>query len=356
MSFTTDQNLDDPSDFEPKSLQVLDENFRCPICKEFFETALILSTCSHSFCALCIRRSLNTEQNCPKCRATAYENDLIHNYDLDHVVDSWRETRSFLLNIHRSKCKETTIENSVRKKKECIIIDDNSDDFIPQRPTASSSNTTRRSARLLPNVEETETEPVTAVAELTDTSVVECPICCRYMKYLVLNKHMDKCAIGESDTPPPSSSPVYNNNNNNSSSSSSSSSNSSLPIIQKKKPVDLGRKPTRVLYSMQSDKEMRELLRDLGLPDHGDKPLKVWRHKEYVTLYNANYDSDSPVSANVLIQRLANIEQSQLNSKFKRKPTDSGEHKQKYKNEFDILIQRVKKQKLEESTRLTDNL
>lgn len=98
---------------------------------------------------------------------------------------------------------------------------------------------------------------------------------------------------------------------------------------------------------MQSDKQMRELLRDLGLPEHGDRALKIWRHKEYVTLYNANYDSDSPVSAHVLIQRLASIEQSQMNGKLKRKPTDSGEHKGKYKSEFDILIERVKKQKLE---------
>lgn len=102
---------------------------------------------------------------------------------------------------------------------------------------------------------------------------------------------------------------------------------------------------------MQSDKQMRELLRDLGLPDHGDKSLRVWRHKEYVTLYNANYDSDSPVSASVLLQRLASIEHSQMNSKLKRKPTDSGEHKEKYKSEFDLLIERVKKQKSEESSR-----
>ncbi|KAG2234710.1 hypothetical protein BDF21DRAFT_433273 [Thamnidium elegans] len=336
MSFTTDPDLDDPSDFDPKPLQVLDENFRCPICKEFFKTALILSTCSHSFCALCIRRSLNSEQNCPKCRATAYENDLIHNYDLDHVVNSWLEARSFLLNSVRSTCEGTSIEGSVCKTQECIIIDDNSDDFVPQKVTASSSTTTRRSARLLPTV--LEIEKVSAASELTDTSVVECPICCRYMKYVVLNKHMDKCAIGENDTPPPSS-PVHNN------------SSSSLPVIQKKKAIDLGRKPTRVLYAMQSDKVMRELLRDLGLPDHGDKALKVWRHKEYVTLYNANYDSDSPVSANVLIQRLANIEHSQMNSKLKRKPTDSKEHKEKYRSEFDLLIERVKKQKSEESNK-----
>jgi rubrerythrin len=94
MSFSNiEDSVDDPSDFQSKPFQDLDEHLRCPICKEFFDTTLILSTCSHSFCALCIRRSLNTEQNCPKCRKVAYEQNLIHNYDLDHVVSSWRTSR-----------------------------------------------------------------------------------------------------------------------------------------------------------------------------------------------------------------------------------------------------------------------
>lgn len=92
MSFG-EEGIDDPSDFQANAFQDLDEHFRCPICKEFFETTMILSTCSHSFCALCIRRSLNTEQNCPQCRKTAYESDLIHNYALDHVVNTWRNNR-----------------------------------------------------------------------------------------------------------------------------------------------------------------------------------------------------------------------------------------------------------------------
>lgn len=85
--------IDDPSDFESKSFQDLDEHLRCHICKEFFDTTMILTTCSHSFCALCIRRSLNTEQNCPRCRTVAHEQNLIHNYDLDNAVSTWRTSR-----------------------------------------------------------------------------------------------------------------------------------------------------------------------------------------------------------------------------------------------------------------------
>lgn len=94
MSFTNDEDsFDDPSDFQADQFQVFDEHLRCPICKELFNATMILNTCSHSFCALCIRRSLSTEQICPKCRKPAFENNLIHNYDLDNVVHSWRESR-----------------------------------------------------------------------------------------------------------------------------------------------------------------------------------------------------------------------------------------------------------------------
>jgi len=88
-----EDGFDDPSDFNAVQLSTLDEHLRCPICKEIFDATMLLSTCSHSFCALCIRRSLSTEQICPKCRKPAYESNLIHNYDLDNVVRQWRESR-----------------------------------------------------------------------------------------------------------------------------------------------------------------------------------------------------------------------------------------------------------------------
>jgi E3 ubiquitin-protein ligase RAD18 len=84
----------------------------------------------------------------------------------------------------------------------------------------------------------------------------------------------------------------------------------------------------------------------LGLPDHGDRNLKIWRHKEYINLYNANFDSQSPVNASTLVQKLATIEQSYLNDKnnqSKRKTPDSTVHLQRYKSEFQILIEDAKK-------------
>lgn len=96
-------SIDDPSDFQSSELQKLDEHLRCPICKELFTTAMMISTCSHSFCALCVHRCLSEEQLCPKCRKEAFSNSIVHNYDLDNVVHIWRLSRYFFshLYLHR---------------------------------------------------------------------------------------------------------------------------------------------------------------------------------------------------------------------------------------------------------------
>jgi hypothetical protein len=74
---------------------------------------------------------------------------------------------------------------------------------------------------------------------------------------------------------------------------------------------------------------MRDVLRELGLPDHGDKNLKIWRHKEYINLYEANVDSLNPVGVKILCKRLEESEQCYLSSKqsqAKRKETDTTDY------------------------------
>lgn len=92
-SVNDEDKLDVPLDFVTRDFQHIDEHLRCPICKELLHAAMMLTTCSHSFCALCIRRSLSIEQHCPKCRKPAHESNLIQNYDLDNVVYSWHQSR-----------------------------------------------------------------------------------------------------------------------------------------------------------------------------------------------------------------------------------------------------------------------
>ncbi|KAI8362587.1 hypothetical protein BD560DRAFT_404255 [Blakeslea trispora] len=140
-----DIGFDDPTDFTTTQLQVLDEHLRCPICKELFNTTMLLSTCSHSFCALCIRRSLSAEQKCPKCRKEGIEKNLIHNYDLDNVVRSWKDSRKLLVSL--DKPSSTTKEPTEIQ----VPIGQHNDDFQPSRSISQNTSVApnaRRSTRI----------------------------------------------------------------------------------------------------------------------------------------------------------------------------------------------------------------
>ncbi|KAI9468473.1 MAG: hypothetical protein EXX96DRAFT_106785 [Benjaminiella poitrasii] len=340
---TNNDGFDDPTDFSMTQFQLLDEHLRCPICKELYNTTIMLSTCSHSFCALCIRRSLSTEQICPKFR-------------------HWRESRKYFLNMDKGQ--QCSQSEQTRSDLESIVIvdDDDSEDFIPsdlpRTPSFSSNHSTvknkRRSTRIQQNsqshnddqhlsIPSQQLQPSSVKDEkLKLSSMVQCPVCLQHMKYSVLDLHIEKCLQGDSRIP---SEPVQRAN-------SSSSSNNSLMMQMsnshksRQKQVDLGKKPVKQVYTMMNDKELRECLRSLNLPDHGDRQTKIWRHKEYVNLYNANVDSENRVSAKVLIDRLQAIERLRSsNSQLKRKLTDPDEHRSKYADHFSQLILDVKKRK-----------
>ncbi|KAI8975623.1 hypothetical protein BDF20DRAFT_914515 [Mycotypha africana] len=380
------EGFDDPSDFVYKELQTIDEHVRCPICKEIFTDIMMLSTCSHSFCALCIRRCLSAEQVCPKCRKPSFESNLIHNYDLDNVVRSWRASRTLILQLQRrneelhsqstnfSQEKSSQLVNTGSSSQKyqltpMMIDDDDSTDYVPsqesKRLSSSMGVNSRRSTRLsnrpsLSQLSKQQQQPLEvssvqaerqqltaagtlqvsrqdsskmnsdnttsgmskADSKLTSSSMVECPICLQQMRYVVLDKHIDKCN-GE----PPSGLVAT----------------SSKPT---KKPVYLGKKPVKQVYAMLNDRQLTELLRSFNLPDHGDRSTKIWRHKEYISLYNANVDSSTPVSAQVLIQRLIEMERSiekDKNNQMKRKAANPEDHKAKYASQFSELIQTAKK-------------
>ena len=96
---------------------------------------------------------------------------------------------------------------------------------------------------------------------------------------------------------------------------------------------------------MQKEKDLKKTLRDLGLPDHGDKQQMVWRHKEYVTLYYANLDAEHPKDVRALIQQLNEAEEGYNNVRnhTHSQQLNVEEHNRRYKNQFDELIANARK-------------
>jgi hypothetical protein len=85
------------------------------------------------------------------------------------------------------------------------------------------------------------------------------------MKFNVLDRHIDKCLQGDSRIPPDPVQPSTSSSTQFTSSTSSPSTHNKVkvPSVLKRnqKPVDLGKKPVKLVYSMLSDKELRDCLR-----------------------------------------------------------------------------------------------
>lgn len=80
---------------------------RCQVCKDFFDNPVITS-CSHTFCSLCIRRCLSAESQCPACRRPDQEIKLRQNWVVQELVDSFQNVRRDLLNLARASVVSST--------------------------------------------------------------------------------------------------------------------------------------------------------------------------------------------------------------------------------------------------------
>ena len=101
-----DSSLDvsDPSDWLqtpfPK-LGPVEQALRCQVCKDFFDTPMITS-CSHTFCSICIRRCLTTDGRCPACRTQDQAIKLRANSTIQELVDAFKGARSVILQFGQS--------------------------------------------------------------------------------------------------------------------------------------------------------------------------------------------------------------------------------------------------------------
>lgn len=97
-------DVPDPSDWLQTSLSQLgpvEQALRCQVCKDFFDTPMITS-CSHTFCSLCIRRCLTTDGRCPACRAQDQAIKLRLNSTVQELVDAFKVARPVVLQFGQS--------------------------------------------------------------------------------------------------------------------------------------------------------------------------------------------------------------------------------------------------------------
>lgn len=119
-TFQDEFDVPDPSDWQRTplaSLEHVEQALRCHVCKDFFESPMITS-CSHTFCSLCIRRCLSADGKCPLCRANEQESKLRGNWALREAVEAFVKARDGLIKLAKTPTAASTSNSPKRKASE----------------------------------------------------------------------------------------------------------------------------------------------------------------------------------------------------------------------------------------------
>ena len=123
--------LPDSTDWLETPLSLLapfESSLRCQVCKDFFDNPVITS-CSHTFCSLCIRRCLSAEGKCPACRSSDQELKLRRNWAMQELVDAFKLARPSVLDLARRENTrlargEEEIERPAQKKRKVNRVEE----------------------------------------------------------------------------------------------------------------------------------------------------------------------------------------------------------------------------------------
>jgi E3 ubiquitin-protein ligase RAD18 len=129
----------------------LESSLRCQVCKDFFNNPVITS-CSHTFCSLCIRRCLSTEGKCPVCRSSDQELKLRRNWAVQEIVDSFRNARPGMLSLakHPVVKGDDNPDGPTPKKRRLNRGDSEESSPVESRTTRLQSRSLRRRAQVAP--------------------------------------------------------------------------------------------------------------------------------------------------------------------------------------------------------------
>ncbi|KAK8814277.1 hypothetical protein WA158_008139 [Blastocystis sp. Blastoise] len=117
------EEIDTENDWpsEAQSLSELEKLLRCPICKNIIDGAVVLTTCGHSCCSLCIKRFLSTQSKCPICRVSCNEGNILRNILLEEICHSFKTNRSSMLILANKISKRLHRKRKILESKQSPI-------------------------------------------------------------------------------------------------------------------------------------------------------------------------------------------------------------------------------------------
>ncbi|GFU28314.1 e3 ubiquitin-protein ligase RAD18 [Nephila pilipes] len=245
-----------------KVLKPLDEALRCRICYDYFNNCMI-TKCSHNYCSLCIRKHMTYRAQCPTCFQDASEPELRNNRLVDEILRLYIKIRE---SIQNSAQPQSQIKTEPFPPVESVNIK------IKKEPCTSSQQ-----------------QKVEDVKDLTaiDFGEVSCPVCYKTIRSDRINIHLDNC----------------------------------LKVQEKKS--DKKSLP-KLVYHLLSDKEIKKKLKQYGLSVTGERQALIRRHKNFITLYNANCDSLEPKAVEDLVTE---IERQEIEERLNSAPKQIQIHK-----------------------------
>ncbi|CAP67409.1 uncharacterized protein PODANS_1_24110 [Podospora anserina S mat+] len=242
------------------SLKSVEEALRCHVCKDFFTTPM-LTSCSHTFCSLCIRRCLTADSKCPLCRKTVDLSKLRGNGALREAVEAFRGVRDSILKFARTP----TPALPISPKRKATDVDNSDDEFQEsKRPRRSTRNRKAREPQASSQLTIEDSE-----GDLQDDNDGED----EYVPEPTASRSITSALRSPSKRPP----------------AAAAKAPERLPTLQ---------------YSMVKDQALRKIMRELGLSTAGNRTMLEARHREWLTLWNANCDSANPKTRGALFQDL----------------------------------------------------
>lgn len=350
------------------AISPLDAALRCQVCKDFFTTPMITS-CSHTFCSLCIRRYLSQEGRCPVCRELDQEMKLRRNWAVEELVTVFSQSREGLLTFARTakeKVHEPDVPVGPPKKRrklngEAVAQVERRNTRSQSRKAIQASQESLGNSTLesVPDSEdgseyeeeETSNRESPHMPEPND-GLVACPACGKRMKEELVYTHLDTCT-GSSSEPTPSIPSIPQ-------SRAGPIPSGSIAYSMPNSDHFKDRLPT-INYAMLSETQLRKKLKELGIPNVGNKVLLQKRHTEWLNLWNSNCDSRNPRPKRDLLRDLDTWERTQ-GRQIANNPGPSGvmikdfdrdHYVRSHKSDFDSLIAqaRAKANKAKAATR-----
>lgn len=219
---------------------------------------------------------------------------------------------------------------------------DDDDEYVDGVQSSRSSPSKRRAHEPPPP------PPMDANRELKADDLVQCPICSHKFTVTALNRHLDSAACYPGfPEPSPEDRGLVSKPKKTTTSAwfTHQSSTNATPTSEGSASMTNEKRLVRPQYNLRSERELRKLLEEAGLPTTGDREKLVERHRQWINIWNANLDSTKARrTAGQLRRDLAAWERTRTTAKDHSAHVD----KQKTtwvksnKSQFDELIQKAK--------------